>query len=577
MTGQFIVGAAIGSGSVALAAERGGADILLAINAGRLRNMGAPSIASMLPILDARSLSEPFAQQELLSQCTVPVLVGVNVWEEAFDPQATARRISDAGFAGAVNFPSCMHYSRPMQQILSRAGRGIEREVEQLRIVQDHGLTAMFYCATRTQARLAADAGLDAVCLNLGWNVGGIMGHRSRTSIEEVATAVHEIGRLVKRINPKTKFLLEGGPIATAEDLQRLARRAQIDGYVGGSTIERMPLEVSVAEQINRFRAAHRDSLALDRPDAELVRWAAGFGFVGEAQAQLAFLRRLKTLSAGRETVAILAEPGTPTMRTVAALAGSQAALSSLIAIDVAGEDYPERARNILFGHRETINRRRPALADTDAAHLVVHSCARLSVATQRRLARAIADGTFRAPVTRRSMAVQPRILLVVETIAQPGREKEALAAAGVAPDLIAALAGRMLRIPPVRERIEDLPAILESAMEPTTDGATHPAFSFTRAAVNALEAHRWPGNEQEIETMLGALAGSVPGGTIDGERVLPLLHPDTGAVSDQRTEKDRIVDALWRHGFNRTKTADALGISRKTLYNKIKKFGLDR
>src|SRR3546814_3904453 len=66
----------------------------------------------------------------------------------------------------------------------------------------------MFYCATRTQARLAADASLDHICLNLGWNVGGAMGHRTRTSIEEVTSAAREIGRLIKRIHPRVRFLL---------------------------------------------------------------------------------------------------------------------------------------------------------------------------------------------------------------------------------------------------------------------------------------------------------------------------------------------------------------------------------
>ena len=48
-----------------------------------------------------------------------------------------------------------------------------------------------------------------------------------------------------------------------------------------------------------------------------------------------------------------------------------------------------------------------------------------------------------------------------------------------------------------------------------------------------------------------------------------------TNGGQESRTEKDRIVDALWRHGFNRTRAAEALGMSRKTLYNKIRKFGL--
>ena len=66
---EFLIGAAIGSGSNALAAEHGGADFLLAINAGRFRNMGVPSIACMLPVQDANSLTESFAREELLALC----------------------------------------------------------------------------------------------------------------------------------------------------------------------------------------------------------------------------------------------------------------------------------------------------------------------------------------------------------------------------------------------------------------------------------------------------------------------------------------------------------------------------
>lgn len=300
---EFLIGAAIGSGTTALAAERGDADFLLAINAGRLRNMGAPSIACMLPIFDAASLMEGFARRELLTQCGIPVLLGVNVWESDYDPVGRAALIRDAGFAGAVNFPSCMHYSRPMQQILSRARRGIEQEVEMLQAVQDTGLTSMFYCATRTQARLAADVGIDLVCLNLGWNAGGALGHRRRASIEEVATVARDVGRLIKRINPDTRFLLEGGPIANAEELARVVSLAPIDGYVGGSTIERIPLESSVADQIQRFRQASRRGAVLDAADARLVAWSGQFGFVGRSGVQLEFLRRLKVLAAGEGPV----------------------------------------------------------------------------------------------------------------------------------------------------------------------------------------------------------------------------------------------------------------------------------
>src|SRR3546814_20869877 len=99
------------------------------------------------------------------------------------------------------------------------------------------------------------------------------MGHRTRTSIEEVTSAAREIGRLIKRIHRRVRFLLEGGPIVSAEDLGRVANLAPIDGYVGGSTIERLPLEASVADKIDAYRQPMRRRAALERATSPHVPW----------------------------------------------------------------------------------------------------------------------------------------------------------------------------------------------------------------------------------------------------------------------------------------------------------------
>ena len=566
---------------MALAAERGGADFLLAINAGRLRNMGAPSIACMLPILEAGRLTERFAREELLAQCGIPVLLGVNVWEPDFSPTETARRIRDAGFAGAVNFPSAMHFPRSMQQILARAGRGIEAEVAQLSAVGEAGLAPMFYCATRTQARLAADAGIELICLNLGWNVGGALGHRRRASLEEVATMAREIGRLIKRINPRCRFFLEGGPVGTAEDLGRVLSLAPLDGYVGGSTFERLPLETSVADQIDRFRHAGGSQASLDKESERLVAWARPFGFTGRSEAQLAFLRRLKSLTETSAPVLLLAESGMasePALRALASPSGAanrEELARGLIQVDVGGEDFPARARSVIFGHRDTIARQRPALADSGAAVLAIRAPERLPAATQRRLALALREGSFRAPGSRRALPVGPRVVLISEMPFSEGPLEEDLRSAGFQAELAAEFAGWSLRLPPLRERIDDLMALIE------TEAASHLALAlgrddFTSAALQRLHAHLWPGNEAELRSLVGGLAGRVATGPIQLEELPQRLEPGRSPASDRRSEKDRIVDALWRHGFSRTRTAKSLGMSRKTLYNKIKRFGLE-
>jgi len=574
---DFLIGAAIGSGSNALAAEHGGADFLLAINAGRFRNMGVPSIACMLPVYDANAITEGFAREELLALCKIPVLLGTNVWNGTFDPGSTAKEISEAGFAGAVNFPSCMHYSRPMQQILSRAGRGIEQEVELLRAVQDTGLTAMFYCASRTQARLAADAGIDMICLNIGWNAGGALGHRSRTSIEEVAVAAREIGRLVKRINPKSKFMVEGGPIATPEDLSRVLELAPLDGYVGGSTIDRMPLESSVASLIDGFRQASSARTGLKNDDQALVKWADRFGFVGHAKSHLTMLRRLRQMVTTRNPVLIVAERGQPTGPVIKVLGGAQKPDDEMkfTQIDVADQNFPARARNVLFGHRDSISSQKPVLSDANVKLVVVHAPERLTSALQRRLARALQDGFFQVSGSRKSLPLEPRVVFLSHLPVRESRIEEDLLAAGLEPELLSCIAGWTLRLPPLRDRLTDLQAIIElwSGQGKAVPGG--PVFA--PAAIQKLRAYHWPGNEQELQKLLGGLKGRPSKQPVQPEEIagkLSYVENEQG-FAKRLPEKDRIVEALWRNGFNRGKTALALGMSRKTLYNKIKKFEL--
>lgn len=567
---QFLVGAAIGSGNAALAAERGGADFLLAINAGRLRNMGAPSIACMLPILDAAPLTRGFALSELLPQCKVPVLLGVNAWGERCEPDEIAEEVRRSGFAGAVNFPSSLHYSHAMRQLLSRAGRGIEKEVEILRAVQDVGLTSMFYCANRTQARLGADAGLDMVCLNLGWNAGGAFGHRLRASIEETASVAREVGRLIKRIHPDVAFLLEGGSIVTAEDLGRVTARAPIDGYVGGSTIERLPFEASVAEQIDAYRRASNRRVSLDAESAKLVAWGQRCGFVGRSAALLAYLRRLRSLVAVETPLILFAERGQDVRPTLTALANQSArGKKTVLEIDLLSEDFPAGAGRRLFGAAEPGNLTSGALADESLGLIVVHAPSALPSTIQRRLARALNDGSFIVPGSRRRHAILPRVVLVSDDWDQARQEETAPGT-----ELARVMSGWSLRLPPLRDRTEDLMTILDAmaaALAPAAPGRG----DFSVAARKLLMAHSWNENEAELRRLLGQLAGRKLPSQVQPEELTALLESGQREEADARTEKHRVVDALWRNGFHRTRTAEALGISRKTLYNKMTKFGL--
>ena len=99
----------------ARAAAEGGADFLLVLSAGRLRVMGAPSLASMLPIRDSNGFTDAFARQEILDRVAVPVFFGA----AACDPRLSIEALLDAGSATPATMASPI--SRPPSTMTARS------------------------------------------------------------------------------------------------------------------------------------------------------------------------------------------------------------------------------------------------------------------------------------------------------------------------------------------------------------------------------------------------------------------------------------------------------------------------
>jgi len=83
----------------------------------------------------------------VLSQVSIPVYLGVNVYGESVDPERLDSELADQGFDGVVNFPSCIHHTASMQRILERGGRGVTQEGNVLVHAKKLGLKSIFYCS----------------------------------------------------------------------------------------------------------------------------------------------------------------------------------------------------------------------------------------------------------------------------------------------------------------------------------------------------------------------------------------------------------------------------------------------
>jgi DNA-binding NtrC family response regulator len=140
------------------------------------------------------------------------------------------------------------------------------------------------------------------------------------------------------------------------------------------------------------------------------------------------------------------------------------------------------------------------------------------------------------------------------------------------------------IRVPPLRERREDIPLLVAHFL--ASFAARGQALaSLTAEALAALAAHEWPGNVRELENTLERLAVEARGGTIDvvdlppafRERRAPLEQPlFTGLPSLEELEKRYLRHVLAEVKGNRSRAAEVLGIDRRTLYRMAERFGIE-
>jgi predicted TIM-barrel enzyme len=539
---EIFVGAATGLGMTARAAADGGADFLLVLSAGRLRVMGAPSLAAMLPIRDSNAFTDAFARQEILDRFAVPVFFGAAVCDPRFSNGALLTRVRDAGYHGVANFPTSIHHDGAFRTALEQAGLGFAREVEMLHAAPAFGLATLGYAKTRTEVDALVDAGLERLCLNFGWNSGGSQGVPSGVPLDQAAERARRVFAQVRRKAPGTLCFVEGGPIVDPGHLLRVCDASRADGYVGGSTLDRLPLEMSVMQTTSAFKTA---GLLRDDPGPEAGRIP---GLIGRSQPARQLAARAARLAATDLPILVEGEPGAG--RTTVARAVHQASRrTGRLAFLDAKEDIAPR----LFGEGGPA-----ALLALRQGTVVVEGADALPPTLRARLADWIERGGFERFATPGERAPRARLVLTHP----PGGEAMARA-----------LSAQRLVVPPLRDRMEDLPLLARAMLR----GTQRAAAELEPAALRLLMARSWPGNLRELKAVLMRAATEAQEGRITLAALEGLLGPATaGAPPAPADERAWILDALRRNRFRRGETAAFLGIARKTLYNRMRRFGID-
>jgi two-component system response regulator HydG len=177
-----------------------------------------------------------------------------------------------------------------------------------------------------------------------------------------------------------------------------------------------------------------------------------------------------------------------------------------------------------------------------------------------------------------------------VRVLAATNRDLETEVAAGCfREDLFYRLNVVRLTVPPLRDRLEDIPLLAQHFLEAFASRNRKAVKGFTPLAMDMLLKHPWPGNVRELENSVERAVILSTGEHIT-EKQLPLnmvkgyteaqglqtaAAPTDGTRSLEDIEKDAILATLKAAGNNKSEAARRLGITRKTLHNKMKTYGL--
>jgi predicted TIM-barrel enzyme len=254
--GRPVIGAGAGTGLSAKCAEAGGADLIIIYNSGRYRMAGRGSLAGLLPYGDANAIVLEMAGEVLPIVEATPVLAGVCGTDPFRLMPVFLRQIKETGFSGVQNFPTVGLFDGTFRQNLEETGMGYGLEVEMIRAARDLDLLTCPYVFTPDDARLMAEAGADVLVPHMGLTTSGTIGAQTAKTLDESVGLVQAMHDAAVAVNPEVLVLCHGGPIAEPEDAAYILERTNgIVGFFGASSMERLPTEVAMTENMKRFKA----------------------------------------------------------------------------------------------------------------------------------------------------------------------------------------------------------------------------------------------------------------------------------------------------------------------------------
>ena len=252
--GEPIIGGGAGTGLSAKCSEAAGLDFIVVYNSGRYRMAGRSSMAGLMPYGDANAIVMDMAGEILPVVDRIPVVAGVCGTDPFRLLPRFLREVRDPGFSGVPNNPTECRFEGIIRANLEETGLGFDREVEMIREAHALDLFTCSYVADPDEARAMAAAGSDVIVPHMGLTTSGMIGAQTALGLDEAKRKVAELAQAAREVNPDVLVVAHGGPIAGPEEAAEVIHDVPVvDGFLGASSMERLPTERAMIEHMSAY------------------------------------------------------------------------------------------------------------------------------------------------------------------------------------------------------------------------------------------------------------------------------------------------------------------------------------
>ena len=254
-SGKPIVIGGAGIGLVAKIADREKIDLIMGYNTGPFRMDGHGSLAGYIAYGDSNGMTLELGEHLLKVIKDTPLIGGIGAADPYRDIDKLIDKMMDMGFSGITNVPTTGLYDGVFRKQIDSTELGYPEEVKLVEKCNKKDIFTAVYSFSEEEARAMAAAGADLIGAHVGLTLGGTIGAGYALELDAACEKTQKILEAAKKENPDIFVVCHGGPFSTPEPVKYCFEHTDVDGFIGASSIERLPVEKAIADCIHEYQA----------------------------------------------------------------------------------------------------------------------------------------------------------------------------------------------------------------------------------------------------------------------------------------------------------------------------------